>query len=41
MKKKYNTIRTDSKFNRTIVKLGKIDTLTHKYMTSNTQIHDL
>jgi len=34
-KRKYNTIGTVSKSNRTIVKRGKIDILTYKYMTTH------
>jgi hypothetical protein len=38
--KKYHTVGTIPISNINIVERGKIDTLTHKYMTSNTQIHD-
>jgi hypothetical protein len=40
-KQKYDTVGTIPKSNIKIMERGKIDTLTHKYMTSNTQIHDL
>jgi len=39
--KKYHTVGTIPRSNINIVERGKIDTLTHKYMTPNTQIHDL
>ena len=38
--KTYHTVGTIPISNINIVERGKIDTLTHKYMTSNTQIHD-
>ena len=43
-KKTKNTntsVETFLKSNRKVVERGKIDILRHKYMTSNTQIHDL
>ena len=38
--KKYHTVEAAPKSNTNIVEIGQIDILTHKYMTSNTQIHD-
>ena len=39
-KQTYDTVGTIPKSNIRIIERGKIDTLTHKYMTANTQIHD-
>jgi hypothetical protein len=39
--KQYHTVGTILTTNRKTVERDKMDTTTHKYMTSNTQIHDL